>query len=207
LFIKGIFDEIRAYRTTFKYGFYPSGKITPNEDILSIINGLIKKTDQLYVWRTVEDEKVRESHAFLNNTIRHWSQSPNPGDDHNCRCWAENLESIEYKDAVLPVYPELFLIPALKVKNITRIIRSSVKFFSKNKTLTDHGLGRLHQRNVSQKDVNKAIKTAKQTNNIHYKKGKYGTAQKIYKGSNGLTVIQETEGRNAGKIITLWWHN
>jgi hypothetical protein len=38
------------------------------------------------------------------------------------------------------------------------------------------------------------------------KTGKYGTPQNVYKGSNGLTVIEETQGRNAGKIITLWWN-
>jgi len=29
-----------------------------------------------------------------------------------------------------------------------------------------------------------------------------GTPQKLYSGTNGLTVVEETAGRNAGKIIT-----
>ena len=36
------------------------------------------------------------------------------------------------------------------------------------------------------------------------KTGKYGTKQKHYEGDNGVTVVIETEGRNAGKVITVW---
>jgi hypothetical protein len=36
--------------------------------------------------------------------------------------------------------------------------------------------------------------------------GKYGTQQNVYTGSNGVTVVQETAGRNAGKVITSWRH-
>ena len=36
--------------------------------------------------------------------------------------------------------------------------------------------------------------------------GKYGTLQNVYRGSNGTTVIVETAGRNAGKVITLYRH-
>jgi hypothetical protein len=35
---------------------------------------------------------VRGIHAALNRTIRNWDNAPDPGDDFNCRCWAEPIE-------------------------------------------------------------------------------------------------------------------
>ncbi|MBV9037162.1 MAG: DUF4258 domain-containing protein [Acidobacteriaceae bacterium] len=70
---------------------------------------------------------------------------------------------------------------------------------------TNHGNERLEQRNISQEDVDKAIESAKETGQVMTKIGKYGTPQNIYNGANGLTVVVETAGRNAGKIITAWW--
>jgi hypothetical protein len=51
----------------------------------------------------------------------------------------------------------------------------------------------------------KAKETAKATGNVTTQIGKYGTPQNVYNGTNGLTVVEETAGRNAGKIITGWW--
>jgi Phage Mu protein F like protein len=45
-----------------------------------------------YVWRTHEDDKVRTSHAALHGKIFSWNRPPkigHPGQDYNCRCWAE----------------------------------------------------------------------------------------------------------------------
>ncbi|MBV8708332.1 MAG: DUF4258 domain-containing protein [Acidobacteriaceae bacterium] len=70
---------------------------------------------------------------------------------------------------------------------------------------TNHGNERLEQRNISQEAVDKAIESAKETGQVMTKIGKYGTPQNIYNGANGLTVVVETAGRNAGKIITAWW--
>src|SRR5690606_5453774 len=68
--------------------------------------------------------------------------------------------------------------------------------------LTDHGALRVGQRLRSQQDVNEAVETAMTTGKITDKVGKYGTRQFHYQGENGLTVIIETEGRNAGKAVT-----
>jgi hypothetical protein len=57
-----------------------------------------------------------------------------------------------------------------------------------------------------QAEIEVAIKTARKTGNIVTKVGKYGTPQNVYTGSNGVTVVEETTGRNAGKIITSWRH-
>lgn len=70
---------------------------------------------------------------------------------------------------------------------------------------TDHGNQRMGERNISQGDVNEAIKTAEQTGQVTTTTGKYGTPQNVYNGTNGLTVVVETAGANAGKVITAWW--
>ena len=48
----------------------------------------------LYIWRTQEDGKVRESHQDNNGRLFSKSAPPptgNPGEDYNCRCWAEHI--------------------------------------------------------------------------------------------------------------------
>lgn len=49
-----------------------------------------------YIWRTVEDDKVRSSHRQYNGKIFSWDNPPqggHPGEDYNCRCWAEPVRS------------------------------------------------------------------------------------------------------------------
>jgi hypothetical protein len=46
--------------------------------------------------------------------------------------------------------------------------------------------------------------TAKQSAQITTTTGQYGTPVKVYKGTNGITVVEETAGRNAGRIITAY---
>jgi len=50
-----------------------------------------------YIWRTSEDERVRESHRVKNGKQFNWDNPPSdtghPGEDFNCRCYAEpNLD-------------------------------------------------------------------------------------------------------------------
>jgi len=52
---------------------------------------------RFYIWRTVGDEKVRGSHAARNGKVFQWAKPPeggHPGEDHNCRCWAEPVAPI-----------------------------------------------------------------------------------------------------------------
>lgn len=73
---------------------------------------------------------------------------------------------------------------------------------SKILKLTAHAAIRLAQRGITQAAVNEAVQTAEATGQVASKVGKFGTVQNIYKGSNGITVVVETEGRNAGKVVT-----
>jgi SPP1 gp7 family putative phage head morphogenesis protein len=48
-----------------------------------------------YIWRTVGDERVRETHESVDGDYYSWDNPPSetdgnaPGEDYQCRCWAE----------------------------------------------------------------------------------------------------------------------
>ncbi len=201
----GVFKALKEFQKD--QGLRYTGAAKPGDETVKALNSeSANKISGKYIWRTVGDEKVRDSHAELDGTVRDLSDSPDPGEDFNCRCWAEPVDENPYPDAIKPFYPELLLIPALKLERIIKILKEISRYARKKDNYTDHGALRSNQRSASQKDIEEAIRTAKETGNVTTKPGKYGTPQNVYKGSNGLTVIEETQGRNAGKIITLWWN-
>ncbi|MBN2157914.1 MAG: minor capsid protein [Spirochaetes bacterium] len=60
-----------------------------------------------YIWRTVGDIRVRDSHAAVAGHYSEWSRPPeagvrgdkvHPGEDFNCRCWAEPAFGPEYAE-------------------------------------------------------------------------------------------------------------
>lgn len=170
-----------------------------------------------YIWRTRGDGRVRASHAVNNGRIFSWDNPPptkHPGEDFGCRCTAEPYYGHVINDPPIePVYPELILIPLLRLSRgviafaiglLNRINRYGK--VNRPGNLTDHGAIRSAQRKASPGELEEAIKTAKETGHVTTKTGKYGTPQNLYRGSNGVTVVVETMGRNAGKIITFWRH-
>jgi RHS repeat-associated protein len=76
--------------------------------------------------------------------------------------------------------------------------------YNEGEESTEHGKTRAKDRGISQDEIEEAIETAKETGQVTTQTGKYGTPQKVYTGTNGVTVVVETEGRNAGKVITTW---
>jgi len=60
-----------------------------------------------YIWRTVGDERVRETHADNEDQTFTWDNPPaetgHPGDDYQCRCWAEPIlpEFLEFQASLL----------------------------------------------------------------------------------------------------------
>jgi len=81
-----------------------------------------------YIWRTTGDDKVRPSHAANEGKIFAWAKPPatgHSGEDYNCRCTAEPYISPflpndpTINDPPLdPVYPELLLIPFLRIPRL-----------------------------------------------------------------------------------------
>jgi SPP1 gp7 family putative phage head morphogenesis protein len=75
-----------------------------------------------YVWRTVGDNLTRDNHAVLDGTYHEWNNPPlimsgnsarrmHPGEDYNCRCWAEPAFGPEdadrhYNEPVKPPVPD-----------------------------------------------------------------------------------------------------
>ncbi len=81
-------------------GLQPTGTAKPGDDTVSALSREAAKTPEgYYVWRTKEDDKVRPSHAAHNWEVRAWSDSPDPHQEINCRCWADDAtpEQIEKK--------------------------------------------------------------------------------------------------------------
>lgn len=67
-------------------------------DQISKLNGQMNQLRQSdlgisrYRWRTVGDERVRDSHRENDGKIFSWDEPPetgHPGEDYQCRCWAE----------------------------------------------------------------------------------------------------------------------
>ncbi len=70
-------------------------------DQVSKLNGNLTRQRQedigvdSYVWRTVGDERVRETHEDVDGETFSWDSPPSetdgnhPGEDYQCRCWAE----------------------------------------------------------------------------------------------------------------------
>lgn len=121
-----VFQSLKNFQDD--HGLPPTGTAKPDDDTIKRLNAeLLKDPKGAYIWRTVKDDKVRSSHARLEGTIRSWSQSPDPTDDYNCRCWAEPLENQNeiYDPPIKPVYPELFLIPAIRAKSVLNLLELS----------------------------------------------------------------------------------
>lgn len=99
---QAIFDALKNFQRD--HGLNPTGSAKPKDDTIEHVNKEIEKEPEgSYIWRTVEDGKVRPAHAQYNRTMRDWNDSPDPGDDFNCRCWAEPLSNraSERKKALL----------------------------------------------------------------------------------------------------------
>ena len=67
-----------------------TGSAKPGDETVAALNNeAAKKKSGQYIWRTAQDDKVRPAHAALNGTVRDLADSPDPGEEFNCRCWAE----------------------------------------------------------------------------------------------------------------------
>ena len=67
-----------------------------------------------YIWRTVGDERVRETHQEVDGDYYSWDEPPaetdgnHPGEDYQCRCWAEPSlpEYLEFQASLLDAETE-----------------------------------------------------------------------------------------------------
>jgi hypothetical protein len=99
-----VFAGIRAYQTS--RGLHATGQVKPDDETMEALNAdLAVAPDGYYIWRTVGDDKVRGAHKEYEGMLRAWRDAPDPGEDYNCRCWAEAVEPDDprlYPDAIHP---------------------------------------------------------------------------------------------------------
>lgn len=65
------------------------------------------KNKRKYIWRTQGDNRVRPSHAANEGRIFSYNNSPLPGEEAGCRCWAEPyfgdvLDSDNWEENIVP---------------------------------------------------------------------------------------------------------
>ncbi len=83
-----VFSALKSFQKD--QGLQLTGTVRPGDETISKLSSEAgKKKSGIYIWRTVGDNKVRDSHAALGGTIRDLADSPDPGEEFNCRCWAE----------------------------------------------------------------------------------------------------------------------
>ena len=165
---KGVFDALKTFQKD--HGLSATGSAKPDDETIQMLNKKASKTPEgKYIWRTVEDDRVRSAHAQYNRTIREWGDDPDPGEEFNCRCWAEPIghRGGIYDPPVNPVYPELLLIPLLRAGRLYNLWRLWLN--AKN---TDWVLGRyksdtrwgnqLRDRDWTPEQITQAIKYGKQ---------------------------------------------
>jgi GH24 family phage-related lysozyme (muramidase) len=124
-----IFESLKRFQKD--HGLPVTGRAQPDDETVNRLNQQNEtEPDGYYMWRTAEDDKVRAAHAQYNRTVRAWSDAPDPGDDFNCRCWAElvpNAAEEEYigwqKEAFdqIKKSEQSFLFPYLDTKGIITI--------------------------------------------------------------------------------------
>jgi Colicin E5 ribonuclease domain/Putative peptidoglycan binding domain len=123
-----LFKAIRIFQG--QHNLPATGRIRPDDPTLAALNTRLERAPGgTYRWRIVEDGKARPAHAQFNRTLRQWNDSPDPGEDYNCRCWAEPVQS-SIDDIVdppiVPVYPLetaiATIIPILRVPKILRAV-------------------------------------------------------------------------------------
>lgn len=53
-----------------------------------------------YIWRTQQDDRVRDEHEALDGERRAYGEGIEPGQEINCRCWAESVISDDLLESI-----------------------------------------------------------------------------------------------------------
>jgi len=93
----GVFAALKMFQKD--QGLTPTGVAHPGDDTIKALNKeFSNKKNGQYIWHTAGDSKVRPSHAALDGTLRDFADSPDPGEEFNCRCWAEPIQDDQEKE-------------------------------------------------------------------------------------------------------------
>jgi len=95
-----VFEALKSFQKA--HDLPVTGIANPDDKTIQKLNQESSKTPEgHYIWRTVEDDKVRNAHADYNRTVRDWSDDPDPGEEFNCRCWAEPVKALGLTQIVI----------------------------------------------------------------------------------------------------------
>jgi GH24 family phage-related lysozyme (muramidase) len=180
----GLFTAIKVFQKLL--GLPVTGTINPDDKTLSAINAELQKPQKgYYVWNTVGDDRVRGEHEAFEGTIRAWADSPDPGDDFNCRCWAEPAPNAteesytgwqkeafnEIKDSEQPLlYPYLdtkgiiTIGTGINVDNKSEFMKLDLRIGAPNgrfATQAEKENGYNHLKNFAKQEIAKAPKDSK----------------------------------------------
>ena len=120
-----------------------------------------------YVWRTMEDERVRDRHRKVDGKYFAWNDPPavgskgerlHPGEDYNCRCWAEPAFGPEYADVTTTAEPSAAADPE------ERPVRASEEYITLSGKSNNKGGAKQHpvkKSSLHAKNVEEAEKLAK----------------------------------------------
>lgn len=97
-------DALHAFQRQANI-YFGDTDIGPGTTTERVLMDALAHTDEsaAYIWRTASDDKVRDEHAMRAGKIYTWDAPPDgdhPGDDYNCRCWAEPLNPAQHPWAV-----------------------------------------------------------------------------------------------------------
>lgn len=88
-----MFAALKSFQ--FNQGLQPTGQIAPNDATVQRMNeSTSQNKDERYIWLTMGDSSVRDSHSALDGETRSWNKSPVPGEEYNCRCSAVPIEKV-----------------------------------------------------------------------------------------------------------------
>ena len=87
----GLFAALKKFQKDS--GLRAGGTMKPGDETVDALNTAVSQTPPgKYIWHTVGDDRVRADHAALEGEVRTWGDGLEPGEDPNCRCWAEGVD-------------------------------------------------------------------------------------------------------------------
>ena len=89
---KGIMYDNYGNYLSFVRAEYKSESVDITTNYTTTPTGIPRK---LYIWRSKDDNRVRDRHARYDDRIFDWNypKMVKPGEDYGCRCYAEFIEN------------------------------------------------------------------------------------------------------------------
>jgi hypothetical protein len=92
---EGCWKALHAFQRAHMIPFADTaGPGSVTERVLNEELAALEAAGAPFVWRTADDDKVRHEHALRSGRVFTFDNPPDgelPGEDYNCRCWAEPL--------------------------------------------------------------------------------------------------------------------